>query len=162
MTFLRFRKNDLNSVYEKYADMLYRLALSNSSSREDAEDAVHDAFASYLTNSPAFSNEEHERAWLIRVTVNKCRDILRRNAVRTYTELEEARELPCENSEVNPVIEALRQLPERYRTAITLHYLEGYNVEECGSILNLSESAVKMRLSRGRLMLREIIEKEGL
>lgn len=162
MNFRRRLKNDLSSAYEKYADMLYRLALSNSNSREDAEDAVHDAFASYLTQEPVFFSEEHEKAWLIRVTVNKCRDTLRKNAVRTYTELDAAGDLAAPEEEENSVIEALRRLPEKYRTAVTLHYLEGYSVEETGKILELSGSAVKMRLSRGRLKLLEILEKEEL
>lgn len=154
--------NDFEEIYEKYSDMLFRLALSNSSSKEDAEDAVHDVFATVLSGKIVFMNEEHRKAWFIRATVNKCRDILRKNSVRNHAALDEIGDIASEKEEENPIIEALRRLPDKYRTAVTLHYLEGYSVEETAKILNLSVSAIKMRLSRGRLMLREILEKEGL
>lgn len=175
MNFKKSRNDDFNSIYasktkklefeeiyEKYSDMLFRLALSHSSSKEDAEDAVHDVFASLLSGSVVFLNEEHRKAWFIRATINKCRDIIRKNSVRSHAALDEIGETAAEQEEENPVIEALRLLPDKYRTAVTLHYLEGYSVDETAKILKLSLSAVKMRLSRGRLMLREILEKEGL
>ncbi len=154
------KPKESESVYDKYADMLYRLALSNSASKEDAEDAVQDAFTAYFTSTPRFDSPEHEKAWFIRVTLNKCRDILRKNSVRAYTELSEVGDLPALEKEEDPAISALHRLHEKYRTVIALHYLEGYSLEETASILNLSLSAVKMRLSRGRIKLREILEKE--
>ena len=157
------RKNTaIDEIYAKYADMLYRLALTHSSSKEDAEDAVHDAFAAFLTAEPRFEDAEHEKAWFIRVTINKCRDITRKNSVRVYTDLEEIGEIAAKEEKESPAVTALRRLHEKYRAVISLHYLEGYSVEETAHILNLSLSAVKMRLSRGRLKLREIIEKEEL
>ncbi len=153
---------ELEDIYEKYSDMLFRLALSHSSSKEDAEDAVHDVFATVLRGKILFLNEEHRKAWFIRATINKCRDILRKNSVRSHAALDEIGDTAAEKEEENPVIEALRKLPDKYRAAVELHYLEGYSVEETAEILRLSLSAVKMRLSRGRLMLREILEKEGL
>ncbi len=159
---IKRKKTNLDAAYTMYADMLYRLALSHSSSEEDAQDAVHDAFAAFLTADPHFEDTEHEKAWFIRVTINKCRDISRKNAVRVYTDLEEIGEIAISDEKENPAILALRLLHEKYRAVIVLHYLEGYSVEETAHILNLSLSAVKMRLSRGRLKLREIIEKEEL
>ena len=72
----------LEAAYDKYANMLYRLAFSHLQRREDAEDAVQDVFTKYMNTSPRFTDDEHERAWLIRVTVNRCHDMLRRGKIR--------------------------------------------------------------------------------
>ena len=150
-------------AYANYADTMYRIALSQTARREDAEDVVHDVFIKYMESAPSFADDDHERAWLIRVTVNRCRDLLRRRAVRRFIGLEEIEELPADEEpyEGSSIIATVSKLPEKYRAVIVLHYLEGYSVEQCASILELSVSAVKMRLSRGRDMLKIQIEKEG-
>lgn len=144
------------ACYEKYADMLYRIALSYLKNTEDAEDAVHDAFIKYMHHLFAFRDESHERAWLIRVTVNRCKDLLKHPV---HAPLEEAAELVAPQQE-SAVEHALSGLEELYRIPILLHYLEGFDVREVALILNCSESAVKMRLMRGRNMLKTLIEKE--
>lgn len=144
------------ACYEKYADMLYRIALSYLKNTEDAEDAVHDAFIKYMHHLFAFRDESHERAWLIRVTVNRCKDLLKHPV---HAPLEEAAELAAPQQE-SAVEHALSGLEELYRIPIILHYLEGFDVREVALILNCSESAVKMRLMRGRNMLKTLIEKE--
>lgn len=149
-------------VYNQYADMLYRIALSHVSHREDAEDAVHDVFIKYMQSSPDFSDDEHERAWLIRVTVNRCRDLLRRRNIRRYVGFDEIEEIPADEPpyEGQGIIATVSALPDKYKSVIILHYLEGNSVEQCAAILGLSESAIKMRLSRGREMLKKILEKQ--
>ena len=156
-------ENQFETAYNKYADMMYRIALSHMNRRDDAEDVVHDAFIKYVQSSPAFSDDDHERAWLIRVTVNRCRDLLRRRSIRAYVNLDEIGEIPDEEAqyEGSGIIASVSALPDKYKSVIILHYLEGYSVEKTASILGLSESAVKMRLSRGREMLKKTIEKEG-
>ncbi len=147
-------------IYEKYADMLYRLALVNLGNPDDAEDAVHDVFIKYLQTRPHFKDEHHEEGWFVRVTVNTCKDLLRKKKYRGYTPLEEVHHLKSEEIEENDVVSYLQSIPEKYRNVITLHYFEGYSVSEISEILKLSSSAVKMRLSRGRELLKEKIEKE--
>ena len=155
-------KKSFETVYNQYADMMYRIALSHMTRREDAEDVVHDVFIKYMQTSPSFSDDEHERAWLIRVTVNRCRDLLRRRAIRRYVGFDEIEEIPAEEEpyEGQGVIATVSSLPDKYKSVIILHYLEGNSVEACASILGLSESAVKMRLSRGREMLKKQLEKQ--
>ncbi len=151
----------LETAYDKYADMLYRLAFSHLRRREDAEDAVQDVFTKYMNTSPRFTDDEHERAWLVRVTVNRCHDMLRRGKVREHDSLDDISEIPDEGSEnTSGVLQAVFALPEKYKTAITLHYLEGFSVEEISSMLGISLSAVKMRLSRGREILKDLLDKE--
>ncbi len=151
----------LETAYDKYADMLYRLAFSHLRRREDAEDAVQDVFTKYMNTSPRFTDDEHERAWLVRVTVNRCHDMLRRGKVREHDSLDDISEIPDKESEnTSGVLQAVFALPEKYKTAITLHYLEGFSVEEISSMLGISLSAVKMRLSRGREILKDLLDKE--
>ena len=155
-------ENSFERVYQQYADMMYRVALSHVSHREDAEDVVHDVFIKYMEALPTFSDDEHERAWLLRVTVNRCRDLLRRRNIRRYVGFDEIEEIPAEETpyEGQGIIANVSALPDKYKSVIILHYLEGNSVEACASILGLSESAVKMRLSRGREMLKKQLEKQ--
>lgn len=153
---------EFEAVYEAYADQLYRIALSTAGSREDAEDAVHDVFLKYIETRPTFHGDEHLRAWLVRVTVNRCRDLIRRRKVRAYLTFDEAGELPASPEDFggNRVLYFISMLPPKYRSAIVLHHLENYSVEKISQLLGISASAVKMRLSRGRDALKEIMEKE--
>ncbi len=161
MILSRDRKQDsLAQAYDKYADMLYRLALSHTGRREDAEDAVQDVFMKYIASSPSFRDDEHERAWLVRVTVNRCHDLVRKGKIRTHESLDDITEVASEESPAEEILKTLHELPETYRTAITLHHLEGFSVEEVSAILSISLSAVKMRLSRGRELLKNILTDE--
>lgn len=151
-------KADLEAAYGRYADMLYRLALSHLGVAEDAEDTVHDVFEKYINTSPEFKDSEHEKAWFIRVTVNRCHDLLRKRSKRNHESLESAYDIACEDSEEPEAFRIVHSLPEKYRAVIVLHYLEGYSVEETAKLLKLTVSAVKMRLSRGREQFRQIME----
>lgn len=157
---------DLNSkfdiVYDKYADMLYRLAFSYLKNREDAEDVVHDVFIKYMKSFRVLSDEQHVQRWLVRVTVNCSHDVLRKKSYRNHSTLDEITEEASETDDAaDSLMESVSQLPEKYRIAVMLHYFEGYSVEETAKILHKSESAVKMRLSRGRELLKKILEQEG-
>ena len=155
----------IGRAYDLYGAQLYRVAFSLLQSRESAEDAVQDAFARYLTYDKPFRDDEHEKAWLIRVTINRCRDLQRAGAVRAYTPLEELLQHPTAEGpsvENRTVLEAILALPEKYRTVLVLHGLEGQPVDAVASELFLPPSAVKMRLKRGREMLKEALAKEDI
>ena len=153
------RQTSLETAYIRYGDLLYRLALAELQRPQDAEDAVADAFERYLTSAPRFKNAEAERAWLIRVTVNRSRDLYRHRRIRTHEPLESAENLGT-TDEAKEVLLALSELPIKYRSVIALHYLEGFSVTEIATILNLSDSAVKMRLARGREQLKPKLKGE--
>ena len=150
-------KQKFEACYNEYADMLYRIALSYLKNAYDAEDAVQDTFIKYMHHVIPFRDESHKRAWLIRVVINRCKDMQKR---QTDSPLEDAAGIPHPDDN-SPVMWALNELEPKYRIAVTLHYLEGFSVEEGASILGIKLSAMKMRLSRGRQMLKEIIEKEN-
>ena len=151
-------RESLEVVYGRYADMLFRLSLSHLGVVEDAEDAVHDVFEKYINVSPEFRDGEHEKAWFVRVTVNRCHDLLRKRSKRSHESLEAAYDIAHEDSVEPEVFRLVHSLPEKYRTVIVLHYLEGYSVEETAKLLRLTASAVKMRLARGREQLKQIME----
>lgn len=148
------KKMAFETVYNKYSNMLYRLALSILLNGEDAEDAVQTVFINYLTKQPFFNSEEHEKAWFLRVTINQSKDSLRKRKVRAALPLDDVTDVGVYDEQYS-VLTLLSALPEKYKTAVTLHYLEGFSVEETAEILKISKSAVKMRLSRGRDILKK-------
>ena len=152
------RADVMERVYNEYADLMYRIALTYMHNREDAEDAVHDAFISYIRKAPRFFDVERERAWICRVTVNKCRDALRRRAIRQHSSLDDeaALSVPSQEDELPAELrDLLDKLPEKLRLVTVLHYLEGFSVSEVAAITGTTASAVKMRLSRARNLLKE-------
>lgn len=156
-------EKDIAQAYGKYSDMLYRVAFMQLGNREDAMDCVQDIFMKYMTAVLLFSSEEHEKAWLIRATVNRCHDIYRKNSIRNHDELAAAENVSYSeyfSEDKLSLAEAIEELPEKIRAVIVLHYLEGFSVEEISGILKTGKSAVKMRLSRGREALKTLLEKE--
>ncbi len=151
----RLDENALQTAYDAYADLLYRVALSHLRHREDALDAVQDVFVKLADSDKTFHDAEHERAWLIRVTVNRCHDLVRRRNLRVHTSIDEAVHIAAPEDPHRPfVLQAVDTLQESYKSVVVLHYLEGFSVEETARMLGLSVAAVKMRLSRARDMLK--------
>ena len=150
--------DELEKIVDRYGNSLYRICLVNLKNEADAEDALQDVLLRYIQKSPRFESDEHQKAWLIRVAVNRCRDMLRK---RRWDQLD-PQQLPEQEApeELGWVLEELMKLPEIYRTALTLHYVEGYSVAELAKLLGMTQSAVKMRLSKGRTLLRAALEKE--
>ncbi len=143
---------DIEKLYDEYADLLYRVAHSHLSNREDAMDAVQDVFVKYVTLKKKMPDNDYRKAWFIRVTINRCYDLLRRRNVRDYTPLDEVGEIAVNDESEMPrnIKNMLECVSEKYRTVLVLHYLEGFSIEEIASILNATPSAVKMRLMRAR------------
>ena len=161
----------LAQLYDEYGGRLYRLAYGILRSRADAEDAVQDVFVKIMGKLPDFVGEDREIQqwrWLARVMVNQCRDSLRKQKLRVYTPLEEMAEIlespqssrsaEGERQMGQAVLAATLALPEKYRLPMILYYLEGFSVEEVSNILEIGRSAVKMRLARGREMVKKEME----
>ncbi len=159
MTPFRNKEQEFETAYELYADMLYRLALSYMRQKEDAEDIVQEVFTKYFCGFHLPLNGEQEKAWFIRVTINQCHDALRRRSYRLHNSLDEVTEVAGEeNAKPSELFAILQKLPDKYKDVIILHYLEGYSVEEAAKMLGLSVSATKMRLKRGREVLKKELE----
>lgn len=149
---------NIERAVSAYGSMLYRLALGMLRTPADAEDAVQETFIKYLQKAPGFQSEAHEKAWLIRVCVNRCRDMLR--ASKRRKNLPDAAPATTETPPETGIMDALSKVPEKFRLPLLLHYAEGYSVSEIASIIRRTPSAVKMRLQKGRRMLEEIYRRE--
>ena len=136
----------------RYSADLMRLAYSYLLSRSDAQDAVQDAFMIYLRRAPAFESDEKEKRWLMKVTANRCKNMLRSLWHRSREPISE--ELPADE-ESQEVIWALGKLPKKYRMCVHLHYYEGYSLNEIAQLLNAKPASVGTWLSRARAQLKE-------
>ena len=149
-------KPHIETAYKAYSDMLYRVALAQLQSDEDAQDAVQDVFIKYISHSGSFKDEEHQRAWFLRVTVNVCRDMQRKHKVRRlFDESNSLSDTDVSDSGRYELFETLGLIPEKYKSVVILHCLEGLSIKETAEVLGISLSAAKMRLSRARDVLRE-------
>lgn len=146
----------IEEVIEKYANMVYRIALTRTGTIENAEDIFQEVFLKYSEKQPKFENEEHEKAWLIRVTINLSKNSKNSAWNKRIVTLDE--NIVFENKEENDVFSAVSELPENYRMVIYLLYYEGYKVKEIAEILKSKEGTIKTWLSRARNMLKEKIE----
>lgn len=148
---------DVEQVVERYGDQIYRICLITLKNRADAEDAVQDTLIKYMQKAPCFASAEHEKAWLVRVAVNHCRDLLRRR--RDTVDIDTLL-IADVGIEEQFAMDALLSLPDQYRAVLTLHYVMGYSTKEIGKIIGKTSSAVKMRLQKGRKLLEEALGKE--
>lgn len=152
---------DVNRAIDEYGNSLYRLCMVMLKNREDAQDAVQECFLRYITKAPDFNDCSHEKAWLIRVSTNICKDMLRRRKYESFLSLEEIRNLSSGEDNAQ-ILGMLVSLDEKYKIIIHLHYVEGYSTDEISLMLRITSAAVRKRLQRGRDMLREIYEKEAM
>ena len=154
------QEQDLRRLVETYSPMLLRAALTRASTPADAEDAVQDVFLRVLTHAPRFRDGEHEKAWLLRATLNRASDIRRRR--RDDAPLDAAANAAVEGPDYGPLLSAVRSLPEAYSVVIHLYYYEGYSIKEIAGLLALPAPTVGTRLARGRERLREMLKEESL
>ena len=154
-------RRPVQELFETYQNSLYVAAFNVCKNAEDAEDVVQDTFIQYYSLKKEFEDEQHIRAWLIRVAINKAKNINHTFWRRNKLPIEDYMEtLVFETSEAENLFETVMQLPEKYRIVIHLYYYEDYAVSEIANILKLTESNVKIRLSRGRGMLKETLKEE--
>ena len=161
MTPFRSKEQEFETAYELYADMLYRLALSYMKQKEDAEDIVQEVFTKYFCGFHLPLSGEQEKAWFIRVTINQCHDALRKRSYRMHDSVEDVAEVAGATvDEPDELFDVLQSIPDKYKDVIILHYLEGYSVDEITKMLGISASATKMRLKRGRELLKNQLERK--
>ncbi|MBO5421184.1 MAG: RNA polymerase sigma factor [Clostridia bacterium] len=148
-------KDAFSFAFKQFTDTVYRIALHNTANFSDAEDVTQEVFIKLLESNKAFHDSEHLKAWLIRVTINLCRDKMKKSSRETLVE----NVLPYNRGEEKTdVLEAVKALPEKYRNAVYLHYYEGYTAKEIGKILDAKENTVLSWLSRGRDALRKELD----
>ena len=145
-------QGDWEKLVTENENTLYRAALAILGDRQEAEDAVQDAFLRYLEKAPA--DLENPAGWLMRVTVNGCKSRLR---LKWRQVVALPQDLPCRGPEERQELEELWQLPARDRAVLHLFYYEGYSTEEIARIMGLSDGGVRSRLSRARQKLKGLL-----
>ncbi len=146
----------IEKVIEKYANMVYRIALTRCGTVENAEDVFQDVFIKYSQKERMFQNSEHEKAWFIRVTLNLTKNQKQSLWNKKITNLDE--NIVFENKEEQEVFSIVCELPQNYRTVVYLLYYEGYKVKEISKLMKTSEGTIKTWLFRAREILKEKIE----
>ena len=151
-------EQEVNQAIERYADLVARLCMVYLKNRQDTEDVFQTVFLKYALYGKTFESLDHEKAWLIRVTVNACKDLLKSFFHSRTVSLEEVRCCAPEATEEQyAVMEAVWSLPKQYRDVIYLHYYEGYTAPEIAGILNRNANTVYTHLNRGKELLREAL-----
>lgn len=153
---------DVKILFEQYSDMVYRIAVSYGNDIQTAQDVVQEVFLRVLQKTPRFESPEHEKAWLIRVTINCCKSLLSSAWVKRMRPLEDAERafLLFNHDGESALYETLMKLPAKYRIVLYLRYYEEYPVKEIASILHMMPNTVSARLARAKKMLKQEILKE--
>lgn len=154
-------KDDLKEIVIKYGDFLFRTCFIMVNNKYDAEDIVQETLIKYYTEKRIFNDEEHKKAWLLKVSQNKCRDLLRYNTRHLHVTFDEVeRSLVSKDEYKGETVSdylKIANLDYKYKSVIVLFYIEGYSIDEIANILDISRSAVKMRLKRGKEKLKDVL-----
>ena len=152
-------EEEAGRAIEQYADMVRRICMIHLKNYEDAEDIFQTVFLKYVLRSEPFDSPEHEKAWIIRATVTACRDLVksffRSRTVSLDQLIEKPQDMPEDHSDI---LEAVLELPARFRDVVYLHYYEGYSAPEIGRILKKNPNTVYTLLARARQLLKTRLE----
>jgi RNA polymerase sigma-70 factor (ECF subfamily) len=150
--------NSIENIIDTYSNMVYRLAFSRTRNKSDADDIFQEVFLRYIKNNFTFENEEHRKAWLIRVTINCSKNLWASAWVKKTQALDE--NIIFETEEGTYLHHELMKLPIKYRTVIHLFYYEDLSVEEISNILQRKSSTIRTQLTRARRILKEILKED--
>ena len=162
----RMDEATFEALYSRYANDVLRVSYFYLGDRQQAEDVTQDVFVRLLTHAPELE-PGREKAWLLKVALNRCRDLWRAAWVKRVVlgspalELTPAPDRMDERLEKQELLAAVRRLPGDFRDVILLHYYQGYGIAEMAKLLGVPEGTVSSRLSRGRKKLEEILKESG-
>ena len=149
---------DIETLFEQYRDDVYRLALSYTKSVQEAEDVSQTVFLKLMEQKKIEPGKE--RAWLMQVTANRCKNVLRSSWWKQTAPMEDT--LPAPEPEYTDTWDMVMALPPKYRVLVYLRYYEELTTKEMAELLHISQSAVTTRLSRARQMLKEQLQEVTL
>ncbi|NLP15071.1 MAG: RNA polymerase sigma factor [Clostridium sp.] len=158
MAYKSCRPEDFEAFVTKHENTLYRTALAVMGNVSDAEDVVQEAFLRAYEKAPEFQSEEHEKAWLIRVTVNLCNSRLRSPWRKRRLPL--LNSYPASEPEQHELLEQIVALEPKYRTVIHLFYYEGYSVKDISELTGQKEATVRSHLTRARQKLKLVLKED--
>ena len=156
-------EEETNRAIERYADTVRRICMVHLKNETDTEDIFQTVFLKYVLRSAAFESAEHEKAWLIRITINACKDLLK-SVFRSRTTSIDAvlEQAAVDKAEHREALCAVLSLPPKYRDTVYLHYYEGYSAVEIGRLLGKNANTVYTLLSRARTLLRQELGEDAL
>ena len=159
-------EEQFNEKYERYSNMIFKICILNLKNIADAEDVTQEVFLKLMCQANTeFVDADHEKCWIIRVTINLCKDRYKSFWNKNKNNIDDYQELCSDNLlEVDyhdlEILQKIMELPIKYKDVIHLYYYEGYSVKEISKILNCGESTIKMRMKRGRELLKMEMEEE--
>ena len=153
-------RGEAERLVHAYSDLILRLSYTYLKSTDDAQDICQTVFLKLLQKPQAFSSPEHEKAWIIRTTINACKDYLKSAHFRRTVALDEAAAVAAPPVPDTEVLDALKRLPEQYRISLYLFYYEEYSAKEIAQVMGKSEANITQYLSRGRRKLRTLLTEE--
>lgn len=156
---MHFDDNLIRLAVDKYSDIILRVAVNHVQNISDAEDVLQEVFLALLKARPQLEDEQHLKAWLLRVAVNKCRDLHR--IKRRTVSIESAKRKYGFNDDDVGLLEQIRKLKPLDRDIVYLHYIEGYSAKETALILDKNENAIYTRLKRIRAKLKNLLDEEA-
>lgn len=149
-------EQEVNQAIDLYADTVKRICVLHLKNSSDTEDIFQEVFLKYALSSILFESKEHEKAWMIRVTINQCKDFMKSIFRRKTISLEEVVSLSDEQKEdYREVMEAVLSLPQKYKDVVYLYYYEGYSAVEIGEMLGKNVNTIYTLLARSREKLKE-------
>ena len=157
---LSLDRREAERLVETYSDLILRLSYTYLKHTEDAQDICQTVFLRLLEKPRTFAGPEHEKAWIIRTTVNACKDLLKSHWHKTTVDLDAASAVPAPQEEEGSLLAAVNLLPPKYRTVIYLYYYEGYQTAEIAAMTGWREGTVRSRLARARDRLRDLLKGE--
>ena len=150
---------ELEEVIHEFGDMVYRLAYSYCRNKPDADDIFQDVFLKYMKTTLVFDSDEHQKAWLIRVTINCAKSEMMSFWKRSVIEITD--DIAFTEPDEQQLAEILKQLPGKYGIVIHLYYYEGYSTEEIAELLGKKPSTIRTQLTRAREILRKLLKEDG-
>jgi len=160
MEFSDVDNDRIAAVMHKYSDMVYRICFIYLGNRPEVDDVFQEVFLKLFQKNTSFTSEDHEKAWLIRVTINQCKDVLKGFWWKKI-DLVENIELPEHNSDERDVLMLVLSLPQKYKDIIYLYYYQEYTVPQIGQLLKRSENTIYSQLHRARELMRQKLEGKG-
>ena len=152
-------EEEIKELVDRYSSLIFRISYCILCNSADSEDAVQETFLKYITKAPEFNDEEHRKAWLIKVSANISKNMLMFRLRRETVNIDDIENIGIDQSDYE-TFELIMSLPAKYKIVLTLYYVEGYKCNEIAQIINISEEAVRKRLQKGRELLKKEIEKE--
>lgn len=152
---------DFEYYVNTFSGVIFRTAMCYVKNKADADDIIQEVFLKLYTSDTYFVNDAHAKAWLIKVTANMCRNMLKNPWRRLIQPIEAAEDMPAESEKESGLIDIIMKMKSKNRIVLYMHYFEGYSTREIAEILGIKENAVTSQLYRGRKQLKDLLLEEG-